>query len=279
MSGEERLAHVVTALEAVGVSCLVMGGHAVRFYGLSRYTDDFDLHVAPDGWDDLLARLNASPLAAEAAVVEGPSWRPADFRRFRLGALTDGRDEWLDCWRTNHLLAPYPELAARAERGDYGGRGVTFIGLPDLIRCKETERDKDWRDVAVLEVVLDARLLARVRVGSLDPAAALAGLRSRAGFDAYRQAGVLPDQRVAGDALRRTNSPVTQAFLVPYSPGTAKLPPAQPIEPVLVERLRTVEPGSSLHLSLVEIIRRRYIASRKEADRADKEAARLRALR
>jgi hypothetical protein len=52
-----RLAEVVSALETVGVSCLVMGGHAVRFYGLSRHTNDVDLHISPDQWDDLPARL------------------------------------------------------------------------------------------------------------------------------------------------------------------------------------------------------------------------------
>ena len=53
MNPDARLAEIVTALEAVGLSCLVMGGHAVRFYGVDRNTADFDLHLAPDGWDDL----------------------------------------------------------------------------------------------------------------------------------------------------------------------------------------------------------------------------------
>lgn len=47
MTPDVRLAEVVSALEVVGVSCLVMGGHAVRFYGLSRNTDDVDLHIYP----------------------------------------------------------------------------------------------------------------------------------------------------------------------------------------------------------------------------------------
>ncbi len=57
MSPEERLAAIVAALESVGLCCLVMGGHAVRFYGLQRYTNDFDFTLAPDGWDDLAERL------------------------------------------------------------------------------------------------------------------------------------------------------------------------------------------------------------------------------
>lgn len=52
MNPEERLAVIVTALESVGLSYLIMGGHAVRFYGLQRHTNDFDLTLAPDGWAD-----------------------------------------------------------------------------------------------------------------------------------------------------------------------------------------------------------------------------------
>ena len=38
MNADERLASIVTALESVGLHYLVMGGHAVRFYGLQRNT-------------------------------------------------------------------------------------------------------------------------------------------------------------------------------------------------------------------------------------------------
>lgn len=43
MNAEERLAAIVEALESVGLSSLIMSGHAVRFFGLQRYTNDFDL--------------------------------------------------------------------------------------------------------------------------------------------------------------------------------------------------------------------------------------------
>ena len=46
MNPEVRLGEVITALEAVGLKCLIMGGHAVRFYGVDRNTVDFDLHLA-----------------------------------------------------------------------------------------------------------------------------------------------------------------------------------------------------------------------------------------
>jgi hypothetical protein len=272
-----RLAEVVSALEGVGISCLVMGGHAVRFYGLSRHTNDVDLHISPDQWDDLPARLARTNLFAGQAVLEGPSWRPGAFRRFQIGTLADGREEWLEFWRENHLLAPHSELQARAERGPYGGREVTFLGLADLIRSKETERDTDWQDIASLEQFLDARLLARIRAGT-DPAdEALASLRSQTGLLGYVEVGFLTRQN-AGAALSRTTNPVTQTLLIPFAPDAPVANPVLLIEPVVLARLRTTPPASPLHLALVEVVRRRYIAFRKDVDRRDKEMIRARQL-
>ena len=56
MTAEVRLAEILTCLEEVGLTCLVMGGHAVRHYGLNRNTNDFDFHLSPDGWSDLADR-------------------------------------------------------------------------------------------------------------------------------------------------------------------------------------------------------------------------------
>jgi hypothetical protein len=109
---EERLASIVTALESVGLSCLVMGGHAVRHYGLQRHTNDFDLTLAAEGWEDLSGRLGRTGLFPDVSAAEGNSWRPPAFRRFLLGRLEEGREEWLEFWRKNHLLPPFPELFA-----------------------------------------------------------------------------------------------------------------------------------------------------------------------
>jgi hypothetical protein len=143
MTPAGRLAAILTALEDVGLRCLVMGGHAARFYGIERNTNDFDLHLSPDGWDDLPDRLRCSALFAGRTPAEGPSWRPQVFRRFQVGTLPDGRAEWLEFWKENHLLPPFDELFARREVGEYGGRPVAFLSLPDLIRAKETERESD----------------------------------------------------------------------------------------------------------------------------------------
>jgi hypothetical protein len=275
LTPDVRLAEVVSQLEAAGLSCLVMGGHAVRFYGLFRHTNDVDLHVAPDQWDDLPAHLARTNLFTGGAPAEGPSWRPGDFRRFRIGVLPDGREEWLEFWRDNHLLAPHGELQARAERGPYGGREVTFLGLTDLIRSKETERNADWQDVAALEQFLDARLLVRLRSGIASAGEALAALRSQSGLLGYLEAGLLTGKNAAA-GLATANNPVTQAFLIPASPDAPVAEPVMAIEPVVLARLRSTPPASPLHLGLVEVVRRRYIAFRKDVDRRDKETIRAR---
>jgi hypothetical protein len=275
VSPDERLAEIITALEAVGVRCLVMGGHAVRFYGVERNTNDFDLHLSPACWDDLPERLRRSALFAGKELVEGPSWRPLTFRRFQVGVLPSGREEWLEFWKENHLLPAFDELYARREVGTYGGRPIAFVALPDLIRTKETEREADWQDISFLEEFLDARMFARVAAGGEALSAALSRIRSRRGFESHLQAGHLRDAGVAAQALALTRLPMAQAYLLPSAPSVADLPtvPA-PVESVIVKRLRAVPPGSPLHLTLAEAVRRQYKQVAQAADKADKEAIR-----
>ncbi len=275
MNPESRLAEIAAAVEGAGIPCLVMGGHAVRYYGLSRNTIDFDLHLAPDSWAELSSRLAATPLFAVKPVIEGPSWRPHSFRRFLIGRLADGREEWLEFWCGNHLLASFSELYGRREQGLYGGRLLSFLALPDLIKSKETERTVDWQDIAVLEEFHDARMLAETESGGRTLAEALCCIRSRSGFETALQRGLFSNSHVVELALGATSLAVTQAFLIPFTPTVTNLqPPTPAIEPVILNRLRTVVPASPLHLTLVEAVRRQYRLFAQAVDRADKETVR-----
>jgi hypothetical protein len=274
LNPEERLGSIIVALESAGISCLVLGGHAVRYYGLQRHTNDFDLTVAPDGWDDLADRLARTGLFPQTGLVEGNSWRPGAFRRFLLGNLADGQQEWLEFWRGNHLLAPFPELFARREIGAYGGRDLPFLSLQDLIRSKETERAKDWEDISYLEEFLDARLHAQCVAGNIASADALAQVRSRRGFDTYLAENRFADAGAIHTALERTSNPVTQAYLLPWAPVAVAAKPIVSIEPVVERKLRSVAPASFLHRSLVEVVRRQYKVFCQHRDRVDKEAIR-----
>ena len=273
MNTDDRLGEIVTALEKAGVDCLVVGGHAVRFHGLWRNTDDFDLHVSPECWDDLPQRLAACS-GISAVMVEGPSWRRGAFRRFRIGTLPTGADEWLEFWRTNHLLGPFEQLKSRSIQGNYGSRTMRFLGIGDLIRSKETEREQDWQDVSRLEEFQDAQLSVQASHGKIATSTALSSCRSRAGFSAYLQTNALNDRIEIAEALTLTTNPVTQSYLLPFSPGTQLATDSvMPIEPMLLARLRSETPGGRMHHSIVEIVRRRYIEFRREQDRQDKQAA------
>jgi hypothetical protein len=275
VNAETRLAEIVAVLEQANIPCLVMGGHAVRFYGLSRNTNDFDLHIAPDCWDDLSARLENTPQFAGKSLPEGPSWRPHCFRRFLIGRLPDGREEWLEFWRGNHLLPRFSDLYARKEQGSYGGRILSFLALPDLIRSKETERAVDWQDIGFLEEFLDARLMAQMDLDSRTAQDALSRIRSRRGFEIALQKGFLSDAVVVEQALSAANHSITQAFLLPFAPAAFNLPETSPaIEPLILSRLRSVAPASLLHIALVEAVRRQYRLAAQAADKADKDATR-----
>jgi hypothetical protein len=231
--------------------------------------------VAPDQWKNLPGRLTTCGLISDVSVAEGPTWRPQDFRRFQVGRLADGREEWLEFWRANHLLAPFTELFARREDGAYGGRTLSFLGLPDLIRSKETERTHDWQDVLILEEFLDARNIARWETGATPLKDVLTQLRSRRGFERLLKQSGLADVAIIQSALSESRHPVTQAYLLPFVRSAANLPSTTvPIEPVILARLRKEPPASPLHLILVEAVRRHYRTVLQGRDRADKGAIR-----
>jgi hypothetical protein len=263
LTAEARLAQVCAELERAGIDAIVLGGHAVRFYGVDRNTIDFDLVVglADADWAALASKIEARFPGAH----EGPSWRPKDFRRFIIGSLGDGREERLEFWRRNHLLAAFDVLERRSERGSYGGRALRFIGLDDLIRSKETEREDDWRDVALLEEIADER-----RSG--DPRAMMLALRSRRGFERLR-----PSIRteLIDAAVQERFHPIAASFVAPFFTGSDLLtsPDVATISTLLRGPLRAVAPGSAKHLALVEAARRLYRANAMAADRADKEKA------
>lgn len=272
MRTDERLADFYEAIAAAGIPALVLGGHAARFYGVERTTVDYDFHIALDDWAGLPRVLSAILGARGASVTEGPSWRPSALRRFVVGRLPDGREELLECWRRNHLLAPFPDLHSRRVEGTYGGRRVAFLGLPDLLRSKETEREDDWRDIEVLEEILDEQR--HSRANEPDGVVSFLGdLRSRRGFERALGSGFFHDGIIVAAAWNRAVRPVTRAFLAPYVPQVPDIPSrvGEPIiEEILNERLRGTEPGSSRHLALVEVVRRLYKRDAMEADRKDK---------
>jgi hypothetical protein len=273
LNATDRLAEIVAAFERVKLDYLVMGGHAARYYGIQRTTIDFDIHVSVTVWKNLTQLLTETTLIPDPLSAEGPSWRRDAFRRFLIGRLSDGREEWLQFWGSNHLLPPFDELHRRQEAGEYGGRLVCFLSLPDLIRSKETERESDWQDVALLEEFCDARHLAAPPRAD-DWALALRNLRSRRGFERAQAMGLFQNAMAVAQAIQTAVNPMSQAFLRPFvtgAPGPRLVAGAGMIEEILNGPLTRVDPGSVRHLALVEAVRRLYKQHAKEVDKADKQ--------
>jgi hypothetical protein len=272
LSAEIRLAQIVSALEAAGLECLVMGGHAVRYYGVGRNTNDFDLYVSAPSVDEVRVRLAKAEVPGAFPPREGPSWRPEDFTRFEIGRLPDGREEWLEFWLHNHLLPEFAATWSRQERGTYGDRELGFLSLDDLIRSKETEREDDWLDLALLEEIRDARHLAHATTTS-DQARLLSSLRSRRGFERVLALGLLGDEAMLRQAIPECEHPVSFAFLTPFVKD-AEQPPGLRlrIDQAYLSPLCRVEPGSVKHVALVEVVRRGYKRWAMEEDRRDKES-------
>lgn len=84
MNVVEHLVEIVSALNALQIPHLVMGGHAVRYYGFSRETNNHDLCIPTDVGQNLAELLSKTSLFVSAPPTEAPTWRGDDFRRFVL---------------------------------------------------------------------------------------------------------------------------------------------------------------------------------------------------
>lgn len=266
MTPDLRLQHVVSAVRRAGLDPLILGGQAVRHYGVDRSTIDFDLYTGAATTDEIRARLAASDLLGHAR--EGSSWRPGDFVRFEIGRLPDGREEWLEFWLHNHLLRPFAEVSP--DRETDRSTGLDYIGLADLLRSKETERERDWLDVDKLEEIADDRAFANA-VTPDRVVTALANLRSRRGFDRAGDDGHFADRAAVEAAVRATAHPVSLAYLLPLAPSIVPAAAVMAaIEPSLLAGLRAVAFGTSKHLLLPELVRRSYRRRAIRIDRDDK---------
>jgi len=271
VNSEHRLAEIARSLEEeAGLDVLVMGGHAVRYYGVDRNTVDYDFFAGIASASDLREHLSHVRLLRGAP--EGPSWRPRDFARFQIGRLPDGREEWVDFWLRNHLLPDFQQVRDRREQGPYGGRRISFISLPDLLRSKETVRETDWQDIILLEEIHDARNLVAAD-SAVRIVTALSKLRSVRGFQRALSMGLFNNHELVRAAGTSSDHPVSYAFLLPLAPG-ARDPTAfrMPLKQVYVAPFASAKFASPMHLALVEVVRRAYRRWAVAEDQKDKQA-------
>jgi len=129
------------------VRALLMGGQACVFYGAAEFSRDTDIAVLADSAN--LARLRGAlgDLQAKCIAVPGLSLRhlrrghAVHFRcmhpeayRMRIDVMSSmrGVDDFHALWRRRTTLR-LP-----------GGTRCDIMSLPDLLKAKKTQRDKDW---------------------------------------------------------------------------------------------------------------------------------------
>jgi hypothetical protein len=268
----EHLNQITSAFDELKVPYLVMGGHAVRYYGFNRETTDHDLHIPENVGKNLSDLLSKTSLFVSATPTESITWRGEnDFKRYVIGTLPDGKEELLEFWIHNHLLDDFKELYQRREDGFYAGKTVSFLSLPDLIRSKETERENYWQDISFLEEVLDQRNLANPK-NDAEIIFALSNLRSVRGLETAINKGFTAHKDNLETALKATKNPIAQSFLIPFAPHLeADLPTNEILPSPFRKHLKLAEPSSSRHLALVEAVRLRYKRAMQDLDRLDKD--------
>jgi hypothetical protein len=148
------LGGLLRALDARGVSFVVVGGLAAIAHGARRMTLDLDIVPSPESANfgrlvDALADLGVG----DETVVDGEFQQidprdDVDLARSRNVSLRTGAGQ-LDVLNRAREAPPYDDLAARAVRLPIAGVEVLVAGLDDLVVMKlASARPKDLQDVA-----------------------------------------------------------------------------------------------------------------------------------
>lgn len=134
------------SLNAASAEYVVVGGVALAFHGIVRYTGDLDVlvHTTSSNAQRVIRALHAFGLGSLDVTVSDLE-RPG--KVIQLG-FPPGRIDLL----TAIDGVTWDEVDQHAVKGTYGGATTRFIARADLIRNKRaTGRPRDLADVAELE--------------------------------------------------------------------------------------------------------------------------------
>jgi hypothetical protein len=147
-----------------------MGGQACILYGAAEFTRDVDFAVAVG--PENLRRLRAALEDLEAEPVYFPPLSAAALERghachFRCLAPDLGNLR-IDVMSRMRGVEPFAQLWNRRETIVVAGVGrLPLLSLPDLVRAKKTQRDKDWpmvRRLIEADISRSERAPSRARV-------------------------------------------------------------------------------------------------------------------
>ena len=138
---------VLSTMRACKVQCLLMGGQACILYGGAEFSRDIDLALLAS--KENLMRLRQALAALEAGVVAVP---PFDEHHLRHGHAIHFRCKHpealnlrIDVMSVLRGLDSFDVLWGRRTSIELGfDLTIDLLALPDLVKAKKTQRDKDW---------------------------------------------------------------------------------------------------------------------------------------
>lgn len=124
-----------------------MGGQACVFYGAAEFSRDTDLAIVADAAN--LARLRMALDELEAEVIAVP---PFELKYLRRGHAIHFRCKHPEAMRMRvdvmskmRGVDAFPNLWKRRTSIELADRTrCDLLSLPDLVKAKKTQRDKDW---------------------------------------------------------------------------------------------------------------------------------------
>ena len=138
---------VLSSMRAHRVRALLMGGQACVFYGAAEFSRDVDFAILADAAN--LARLRKALAELQAEAIAVP---PFELKFLRRGHAVHFRCRHpeamplrVDVMGKMRGVEPFAKLwrrRATLELAD--GTKCNLLSLPDLVRAKKTQRDKDW---------------------------------------------------------------------------------------------------------------------------------------
>ena len=137
---------VLSTTQKHNVRALLMGGQACVLYGAAEFSRDTDLALTAS--DDNLARLQNALDELGARVIAVPPFRAEYLERghavhFRCNH-PDAENLRIDVMAKMRGVAPFEELWERRTTVEIETESLQVLALPDLVRAKKTQRDKDW---------------------------------------------------------------------------------------------------------------------------------------
>lgn len=141
------IAKVLSMVLKRRVKCLLMGGQACILYGAAEFSRDIDLAVLAD--EGNLKRLRRLLLDVHAEQIWVPSLQQSVLLRghachFRC-QIPEAQGLRIDVMSVLRGCDSFAKLWKRRTRMRLKGVGtLSVLALPDLVRAKKTQRDKDW---------------------------------------------------------------------------------------------------------------------------------------